>query len=98
MAIESFSRGDPTQARGKWKTVKGTGGREVPLISCPRCGLVFSIGRHSIDPVYSTVKPRVFCPVGCGWASYIFLSGWAQRKAKVKHGSEVQAGRSVDRP
>lgn len=72
-------RGKPIDERGRWKLTPGPKG-DTACISCPKCGLVFTIGGHVIDHLTSKVTPEVVCPGKCGFKDRVVLKGWTQRK------------------
>lgn len=76
-----LSRGNPKEGRGLWKPTKTDKG-DTAIVSCPKCGMVFTIGSHYIHPIYSQVSPRVHCPVACGFVDTIHLSGWTSRNIR----------------
>lgn len=63
-------------APGFWKPGRGTAGhRRTALLSCPRCGEVFSLTGHRISEA-GVVHPSVVCPFGCGFHDLLDLKGW----------------------
>ena len=49
-----------------------TGVYKGKLISCPRCGKIFSLSKHTIDDK-NKVFPSVVCPFNCGFHEFITL-------------------------
>ena len=70
-----LQREERLESPGKWKggTTKG---RKTALITCPRCGAIFSISRHEIAPSMGKVFPSVVCPFRCGFHDHVRLEGW----------------------
>lgn len=67
-------QGDCWREKGHWKGAGGEGFRTAN-VSCPNCGMVFSLSHHKIDES-GNVSPSVVCAHGCGFHDYVKLEGW----------------------
>ena len=66
------------ETKGYYRTGIGLNNKKTASVSCPRCGMVFSLSNHNILN-NGRVTPSVICDErygGCGWHDYMILINW----------------------
>jgi hypothetical protein len=64
--------------RGVWKGGRRDGSRTA-IVSCPTCGMSFSLSGHTIKP-NGDVNPSLACTaMSCAFHEHVRLVGWSPR-------------------
>lgn len=77
ITVEAFPRSNG-YLPGTWKGLRASGKRSASF-TCPRCGKIASLIRHTVRDD-GTVEPSVVCPAkGCLFHAFIRLIGWEEQ-------------------